>query len=588
MVSHLTANPARPVPRDRSKPWGSPAQDDEPTETSPVDEEPTEPPAGSRRGVRGGKRVNLDETNVGGSLLPGDFGALANPFEQAVAPSFADELPTEPPDVFAPPPEPPEPSLELTEPRFTPPPLPTELRDDREEDGELGPVEEFTISGLMPDELAAMTAAAKKAVLESRQARQRSRRDDPDPGITGVAGFGAFPAAAPDEEETVAAPADADLLRRLGRPAAPAARDYNTFGAGLQRLDQLPSVDAEPSDKDNSVGGILELLDQSGDLRLPGEAASPPPPSPPSVDDADRDRPRRVRTNRAGSRSSDASAERPGRAPTPSPARSRTSAPSSRGATPRPAPPRNKPPLQRSDGRAGARPRPTPPLPVNTASSASRAQDEEARIRAALSAVSDDEHTSWVKFDGDPAGQPASALPGTAPSSPAPVKRSQEPTLTMHLEHVGEAPATDMQRPGADETTMRRSQRSIGDEETLPSRDITNPLADEETRPVPVPSGKPPPAAEPTAKAEPADTRPAKRTPGKRPPGRRPPSKKPEKAKKAAGAPRKKAPVAIGALDDNSSDTYRDPAIAWLLSIFTVLVLGAMLIGFLILLLYLI
>jgi hypothetical protein len=316
-----------------------------------------------------------------------------------------------------------------------------------------------------------------------------------------------------------------------------------------------------------------------------------------------------VRTNRAGSRSTAPEADSSslsrgrGRAPSASPSRNRVAAPPSRGATPRPAPPRSKPPLQRSDSRT-ARPRPTPPLPVDTASSANtRAADEEARFRAALAAAGDEEHTSWVSFDGAPAPAPppsaeptqptpapsSSGLPGVEPTAPLPSRRDPEPSLTMHLEDTGEK--APVGAPGVvphDETTVRRAQRSIGDEETIPARDIPSAaslLADEETRPVPVPPNRP---ADPEPAPPPAPE--AKASPGRaqRVPSKKPPPKKPGKGK-ASAAPKgkKKAPVAISALDD-SSDTYRDPMIAWLLSIFTVFFLGAMLIAFLILLLYLI
>lgn len=634
------------MPRDRSNPWDNLPHDDEPTETAGIEEEPTAPPSG-RRAARQGSRVNLDETNVGGSLLPDDLDAFSNPFAQAGAPAFAEPAPAPapprgaPPVAFGPPPEPepepeptvePESSLEVTEPRYVPTPLPNELADEFDDDLGLGPVEEFTISGLLPDELDRMRKAAVQA---SRPAEaRRPRRDDPDPGITGVAGFESLRGPAADEEETVAAKLSPETLRQLGRPAAPSRpppstparerstdrerplrsddRHYNTFGAGLQRLDELPSVDEAPPEREHSVGGILELLDQGGDLDLGGDAGSEGPA--PSEPEPARDRPRRVRTRRAGSRSTEPEAEpapeplaslQRSASPAPAPGRSRTS-------TPGPVPSRGRPPLQKSDARKG-RSRPSSPLPIDTAPTNARAADEEARIRAALAAVGDDEQTSWVKLDGEPAAgalPPAAppapsptatpgptsragrALPGKPPA-PAPPPRSPEPSLTMHLEQVPETSGAPTGAIANEETTVRRALPNIGDEATLPTADAQAPIADEETRPVPVPSGRPTaPTPPPPAAPAPVADAPTERPPAAAPPKKaaaRPPTKAPGSdttgARKKGG---KKPPVEIGALGDDKSDTYRDPAIAWLLSILTVFFLGAMLIVFLILLLYLI
>jgi len=669
------------VSRDRSKPWGGAPHDDEPTETGRLDDEATahhDVDDKVRRAVRSGKRVNLDETNVGGSLLPGgDFGNL---FDNAAA--FTDEQPTEPPVVAeASPPPSPEPSVELTEPRFEGlPPLldaaPTRPRRDPSrtdstdrrpapepsgfdeeplagEFDDLGPVEEFTISGVMPDELAAMREAAKRAVSEERKGHSpptgrapsppRSRRDDPDPGITGVVGFDdRSPGASPDEEETLAVHRDDPLLRdELAQVRkGPQRGDYNTFGAGLQRLDDLPSVDDAPPSKESTVGGILELLDSdSSGIDLPdepkgsggdeakgrsgrsgrtlerrGSSESAPPEG--------RERPRRVSTNRAGSRSS---GNRPRTPSSPTP-QSRAKAANPRTATPRPAPSRSKPP-PRSSPPSRSRPRPTPPLPVDTASSASsaRAKDEEARIRAALASVSDEEHTSWVQLDEpgsspaaaaspppgeptEPRAAPASAdtpgLPGHAPTDLAKPARSEEPSLTMHLEEVGEPTVVRDPPPSAsgDETTIRREQRSLGDEETIPAENMSLPPGQEPTQPVPVPSGNP--AEDPTADTKgkgpasrgPASQPPTKKPPAKKPPAKKPPTKKPSARKppgkrgakgKSKGKSGKPAPVEISALDD-STDSYRDPALLWLMSVFTAMVLGVFLIGFLLLLLYII
>lgn len=648
------------MPRDRSKPWGHRPSDDDPAEST----EPTHPPTpgaweeetangeSGRRAPRRGSRRNDDETNVGGSLLPGDDFGLAKVFEQALAPAYVDDgsddafertepvasipPPEAPPVRRPPPPRPPQPRAP------EPPPAPRsqeprraapEPRLERARPGsgfpedDLGPVEEFTISGLMPDELKAMADAARQATAAERSAREknpmppagrlradppRTSRHDPDPLITGVLG-GGFGGSPVDDEETLAMNASEhpDLLDRLRappqQPTSPQGREYHTFGAGLQRLDELP---AAPSKSDKSVGGgILELLDGSpapasptGPHEAPGAASEAEEP----------DRPRRVSTNRAGSlgRSSQ-------RAPTPSPARSRSVVPNSRTATPRPAPSRGELPRRGRSASSGSLPpdpreslrgrpratgpgldtkRPSNPPHAAPRPSAGRAQDEEARIRAALAAVSDDEHTSWVQLDEPPAPSPArppgnrprasrpdpvdpggSLLPGVTPmgmprARPPEPEHEREQSLTMDLTQVSPGDEQTRLLNPPDEATVPNPRSSIGDEPTIPAPAP----GDEPTLPVPVPPVR--------AMAEAAANAPH---PAK-PPSKAPPARSPSSTKKSTSSGGAKPPVEISPLGEEKSESYRDGALPWIASAFAVMVLGTLAMLFLGLLLYII
>ena len=291
-------------------------------------------------------------------------------------------------------------------------------------------------------------------------------------------------------------------------------------------------------------------------------------------------------------------------------------APNARGATPRPAPSRSErdkkssPPqreaLRRSGGRGGrpsAPPKPSTPAPRPTSSG--RAQDEEARIRAALASVSDDEHTSWVKFDepelSDPA--PKSRAPGNRPRAQRPERperpegdlpgvtpigmtrqpeaQQEEGGLTMDL--VGVKPSGEPTRPVdpsaiGDEATIPNARSSLGDEVTVPAR----PLGDEPTMPVKVPNTR--------AKSEPAPGAkpPSAKPPPKRPPTAKPPPKKPGPASGSTSGSKSKPPVEISALGEEKADSYRDGALPWIASMFAVMVIGSGVILFLILLLYMI
>ncbi len=638
--------------RDRSKPWGQqPDDDSEHTEAIPGawDDEATQN-AAKRRAPRRGARRNDDETNVGGSLLPGDDFGLAKVFEQALAPAYvsepADEVErTEPvasvPSPQAPPsapvgakpagkrPPPPRPEPKPAPPpprapepqaqRPAPPPPPPTPAPSFEEDLGLGPVEEFTISGLMPDELKAMTEAARDAVKQAdRQpapppqqpvARSvhadppRTSRHDPDPLITGVlapAG-GPPPGITPgiDDEETLSMNVQdsPDLLEQL-RPSGNAGRDFHTFGAGLQRLDQLPDVP-----KSDAGGGILELLDGTP------EPASPTAPNPaPGAPASEPDRPRRVSTNRAGSMG------RTSRAPTPTPARQRSVAPNPKGATPRPAPARAERPsgslpprdaLRRSGDRGG-KPQAATPAPAPRPAASGRAMDEEARIRAALASVSEDEHTSWVKLDepdepsAPAAPEPTSRPPGNRPRAQRPdaampgvtpmgMPRQEavpaverEPSLTMDLTEV--KPADEPTRPVdmsdiGDEATIPNPRSSLGDEVTVPARPPG--AGDDETVPVKVPNTR--------AKEEPpAETGPASKPPPAKPPGAKPPPKAPPAAGAAPPKGKSKPPIDISPLGEEKAESYRDGALPWIASMFAVMVIGTGVMLFLIMLLYLI
>ncbi len=640
--------------RDRSKPWGKkPDQDREHTEPDVWDDEATQN-AGRRRAPRKGARRNDDETNVGGSLLPGDDFGLAAVFEQALAPAYVSEpvdeiertepvasSPKPPPAGLSgakpsarrvPPPRPREPVLELPEPT-SPPPKPAPPS----EDESLGPVEEFTISGLMPDELKAMTEAARQAIdradiepppapsppkaTGTRPAQRivhadppRTSRHDPDPLITGVlapAG-GPPPGERPgfDDEETLAMNLNEhpDLLEKLRAPVkGDGGRDYHTFGAGLQRLDEFPNV--PPRGKPPEGGGILELLDGSPPPASPTGPNPAPAPAPP----VDPGRPRRVSTNRAGSMG------RGSRAPTP--ARQRSVVPNPKGATPRPAParadrPAGSPPqreaLRHSGGRGRAaqgKQKPLSPRPT----SPGRAHDEESRIRAALAAVSDDEHTSWVRIDEpelqSPTGPDRAAgnrpraqrpdgtdLPGVTPvgmvRKPTPESdKAREPSLTMSLSEVKPSdeptrlvPASDI----GDEATIPNARSSLGDEVTIPAG--PPPLSDDATVPVQVPNTRaraessPPPS---TGARPQAVTPPAAKPPPAKPPSAKPPPKSPQ-GRGGAGRAEGKPPVDISPLGDDKPESYRDGALPWIASMFAVMVIGSGVILLLIMLLYLI
>jgi len=643
--------------RDRSKPWGQkPDQDPEHTEPDVWDDEATQN-AGRRRAPRKGARRNDDETNVGGSLLPGDDFGLAAVFEQALAPAYvnepADEIertepvasvpshaPAKPPPAKpsgakpvarrAAPPRPAEPTFELPE-LTSPRPAPVLPSEES-----LGPVEEFTISGLMPDELKAMTEAARQAIdradidpapplsppkaTGTRPAQRnvhadppRTSRHDPDPLITGVLGpvGGPPPGERPgfDDEETLAMNLSEhpDLLEKLRAPAkGDAGRDYHTFGAGLQRLDELPDVPSRS--KEPKGGGILELLDGSP------PPASPTGPNPAPAPSGDPDRPRRVSTNRAGSMG------RSSRAPTPTPARQRSVAPNPKGATPRPAParadrPSGSPPQREALRRSGGRGRPSPAkqkAPSPRPTSPGRALDEEARIRAALAAVSDDEHTSWVKIDEPelpaPAGPGRAAgnrpraqrpddgdLPGVTPigmvRKPTPAsEQAREPSLTMSLSEVkpsdeptGPVPAGDI----GDEATIPNVRSSLGDEVTIPAG--PPPPSDDATVPVRVPNTRVRPESSPpsTGARPPAAKPPAAKPPPAKPPNAKPPPKSPQ-GQGGAGRAKGKPPVDISPLGDDKPDSYRDGALPWIASMFAVMVIGSGVILLLIMLLYLI